>query len=139
MTDDELKALIESRWSCQVHDYAAGFHPMDSYVTRDGQVIAYAERKTRTVPRTRYATAQVDERKWVGMIAAEYATGLPAFLFYAWSCGSWGWIRPTADVPVTVRVSTPDPASRSLNAGVPRPVVEFPITLFTLADTFGEA
>lgn len=132
MNDDDLTAAVQAAFGCELHDYA-GMHVIDAWAERDQALVAYVERKTRSIDRATYPTALLDERKWVGLIAAEFATGLPAILAYAWADG-WGWCRPAHDIPVTVRIATTGPDTVSRNRGVPRPVVDIPLTAFTMVE-----
>lgn len=134
MTDDELREAVENHYYATLHDFAE-MNPVDSWVEKDGRVVAYVERKTRNVTFGTYPTAVVDARKWIGLLAAEYATGVPAYLFVGWACGTWGWVQPAKVGNVLgTRILTPGPESVSLNAGVPRPVVEVPVDAFTIAN-----
>ena len=131
MTDDDLTAAIEAAWGCRVHEFA-GYDTVDAWAEKDGRLVAYVERKTRNVPIDYYPTAVVDARKWLGLLAAEHATGTKAVLAYAWSCGSWGWVRPSIVGPVlSTRILTPGPDSVSEGRHT-RPVIEVPIDVFTV-------
>jgi hypothetical protein len=132
ITDSQLKTLIAEAFRCEVHDYAADYALVDSYLVRDGRPVAYCERKVRPdITSTTHPTAIIDEQKWMNVYDREIVTGLPAFVAYAWS-DVWGWIRPTDRPLVTVELVTPSPESRSLNKGVRRPVVHIPIGAFTI-------
>jgi len=131
MTDEQLTAAIEAHFRVTVHNYAE-MDTIDSWLEQDGRMVAYCERKCRNVTRDAYPTAVVDDRKWTGLLAAEFATGLPSILAYAWSDGSWGHIRPSRMPQLTLRVLAPGPEAVSLNAGVSRPVVDIPIDAFEM-------
>lgn len=131
MDDDALTRAISAAWSCQVHEFA-GFDTVDAWAERDGRLVAYIERKTRNVPLDAYPTAIVDARKWLGLLAAEHAFSTPAILVYAWSCGSWGWVRPTeVGAILATRILTPGPEAVSLGRHT-RPVVDVPIDAFEI-------
>jgi hypothetical protein len=133
ITDSQLTELVETKYGCVLHAYGGEFAPIDAYAVTEGRHVAYVERKTRPdVPSTRYDTAVIDARKWIGLLSAEFATGHPAILAYGWSDGVWGTIRPARGIEVVTAILTPGPESRSLNRGVPRPVVHVPIAAFEL-------
>lgn len=137
MNDEQLIAAIEAAMRVKLHPYAA-LDTIDSWAEKNGQMVACVERKTRNIPFGHYPTAVVDHRKWVGLLANEFATGIPSYLFYAWSCGSWGWVQPSAlGQQLGISIIRPALDSVSLNAGVVRPVVEIPLTAFSMMNVAG--
>jgi hypothetical protein len=131
VNDDQLTAAVQAHFGITLHPYAQ-MEPIDAWAERDQKLVAYVERKTRNTPHRWYPTAVVDARKWLALLTHEFATGIPALLTYGWEDGVWGWIRPSKAGEVTTRILTPGPESVSLNAGVPRPVIDIPIDAFTL-------
>lgn len=137
MNDQELIAEVEATMQVKLRPYAA-MDTIDSWAEKNGHMVACVERKTRNVPFGQYPTAVVDHRKWLGLLANEFATGIPSYLVYGWSCGSWGWIQPTTvGQQLGISVIRPSLDSVSLNAGVPRPVVEIPLSAFSMVNVVG--
>ena len=131
MDDQTLRAAIEAKWSCRVHDFAE-LEPVDAWAEKEGRLVAYLERKTRNVTLDTYPTAIIDARKWLGLLAAEHATGTQAVLAYGWACGSWGWVRPTEVGPrLEARILTPGPEAVSLGRHT-RPVFDIPLDAFVI-------
>lgn len=130
MTDEELKALCEEKWDCEIVNYGGEFASVDGYVIKGGNVIAHIERKVRNVRKGDYPTAILDCRKWVGLLAAEFATGIPSILAYGWDCGRAGFVKPSKGIKVETAICRPALDSVSLNAGVARAVVHIPISEF---------
>ena len=129
--DGLVRSVVEMIRDCTMHDYAA-MDRTDAWIERDGKVIATGERKGRPdITHDHYPTALVDLAKWNHLVASEFATSIPALLFYGWGCGCVGEIRPAKGLDVQIQITTPSPQSRSLNRGVPRPTVAF-----RLADVF---
>ena len=130
MTDEELTQRLEAAWKCDLVPFAGEFAGIDAYAVRGGQTVGYVERKTRLHTFGTYSTAILDARKWLGLLSAEFATGLPAILAVGYECGRVAQVRPASHPALVVTIETPGQDSVSLNRGVPRPVVHIPLDAF---------
>ena len=137
MDDKELVRIIKENWGDNLIDMN-GFSKVDSfiYVQNSTTPIAlWVERKTRNVPFDAYPDVVVDYAKWEALIKLREITDVPAILAYGWSCGTAGFIEPSMDKKITVKVLTPSMDSVSLNKGVERKVVHIDKSEFKFMDT----
>ena len=108
--EKEVKALrwCESRFQCEAHGYNDETSPLDFWLSRDGEVVAFGDVKSRTCPFGAYPTLRMSARKIVNMSIHAMHHDRPVLLVVPFGCGETRWldVRDLAlpmDVSIWVR------------------------------------
>jgi hypothetical protein len=90
----EKKALAwcEKSFRCKAHGYNDETSPLDFYLTRGNEVIAFGDVKSRTCKFGEYPTLRMSTRKVANMLLHATLHEKPVLLVVPFGCGETRWV-----------------------------------------------
>mgnify|MGYP003117680587 FL=1 len=104
----EALAWCESRFKCDAHGYNDETSPLDFWLSRGREVVAFGDVKSRTCKLGEYPTLRMSTRKVVNMLLHATLHDKPVILVVPFGCGETRWLdvrdlTPPMDVSMWVR------------------------------------